>query len=467
MRRSRTWTVWFLACLTVLGGLLVVAKPTIASAADSKMYWVDAGTSKIQRANLDGTAVEDLVTSGLVDPRGIALDLDGGKMYVADQNGRILRANLDGTGLEAVVTGLGSARDIALDVAGLKMYWTDRGTQKIQRANLDGTDLEDLVSSGLVDPLGIALDIAGSKMYWTDFGTAKIQRANLNGTGVEDLVTAGLSIPNGIALDVAGGKMYWTDQGTNKIQRANLDGTGVEDLITAAATADPFGITLDLQDGKMYWTDTGDEKKIQRANLDGSGVEALITTGLGSPVGIALQLESNVTLTALAPAKLWLGVTNSDSNGRRIDLRVEVYKNADLIGEGQLLNRQVAGNALANSTEFNVPLSLIDGPVDLGPTDLLIVKVLVRRVGGSGNFGARLWYGNSIPPPTTKKGWSRFGATIDANGLLFYLRGGACPAAPCNLPLDTVPGTAGVASVQTATPAYLSFGAWSTTLAEP
>ena len=27
------------------------------------MYWVDQGTNKIQRANLDGTGVEDLLTS--------------------------------------------------------------------------------------------------------------------------------------------------------------------------------------------------------------------------------------------------------------------------------------------------------------------------------------------------------------------------------------------------------------------
>ena len=62
------------------------------------------------------------------------------------------------------------------------------------------------------------------KMYWPDSVTDKIQRANLDGSNVEDLVTAGLSDPDGIALDVAGGKIYWTDTLTDKIQRANLDG---------------------------------------------------------------------------------------------------------------------------------------------------------------------------------------------------------------------------------------------------
>ena len=44
------------------------------------------------------------------------------------------------------------------------------------------------------------------KMYWVDTGTAKIQRASLDGSNVEDLVASGLSYPDGIALDVAAGR---------------------------------------------------------------------------------------------------------------------------------------------------------------------------------------------------------------------------------------------------------------------
>ena len=105
-----------------------------------------------------------------------------------------------------------------------KLYWTDAGTDKIQRSNLDGSGVEDLVTTGLSGPVGIALDVSGGKMYWTDWLTDKIQRSNLDGSGVEDLVTTGLVSPDGIALDVSGGKMYWTDgtyefeSGGDKIQ---------------------------------------------------------------------------------------------------------------------------------------------------------------------------------------------------------------------------------------------------------
>ena len=55
-----------------------VSQPGVTLAAGlSKMYWTDAGTGKIQQANLDGSGLEDLVTT-VTRPRGIALDVSGG-----------------------------------------------------------------------------------------------------------------------------------------------------------------------------------------------------------------------------------------------------------------------------------------------------------------------------------------------------------------------------------------------------
>ena len=90
------------------------------------------------------------------------------------------------------------------------IYWTDYDTGKIQHVNLDGSNVQDLTTHGLRFPTGIALDVAGGKMYWTDmdfdpttdsFINGKIQRANLDGSNVEDLVP-GLRSPRGIALGI-------------------------------------------------------------------------------------------------------------------------------------------------------------------------------------------------------------------------------------------------------------------------
>ena len=260
----------------------------------SKLYWTDWGTDKIQRANLDGSGIEDLVTSGLNGPDGLSLDMVGGKMYWTDAGtAKIQRANLNSSGVEDLVSGLGIPYGLALDVAGGKMYWTDRQTNKIQRANLNGSGVEDLVTSGLTFPGGVALDVAGGKMYWTNSGARKIQRANLDGSGIEDLVTSGVRSPTGIALNVAGGKMYWTDRGTDKIQRANLNGSNVEDLVTSGLNS-PNGLALDVAGNKMYWADTG-TNKVQRANLNGSGVEDLVTSvnGLVDPSGLTVGIGAS------------------------------------------------------------------------------------------------------------------------------------------------------------------------------
>ena len=259
------------------------------------IYWTDSGTGKIQRANLDGSNVQDLVT-GLESPEYIAFDVAFGKMYWTDSGaGKIQRANLDGSNLEDLITGLVQPRGIALDVVGRKMYWTDGfiSAEKIRRAYLNGWGVENLVTRNLLFLVGIALDVVGRKMYWTAGG--KIQRANLDGSGVH-FVRGNLFAPEGIALDVVGGKMYWTDRG--KIQRANLNGSGVENLVTESQIGE--GIALDVAGGKMYWTDSG-TGKIQRANLDGSNVQNLVTTGLDSPSGIALALVSTPILAVSEP----------------------------------------------------------------------------------------------------------------------------------------------------------------------
>ena len=167
-----------------------------------------------------------------------------------------------------------------------KIYWADWTTDRIHRANRDGSQVEDVVT-GVVAPAGLAVDGAGGKLYWADRGTDKIQRSNLDGSQVEDLVTTGLVTPSGLALDAAGGKLYWTDSGADRIQRSNLDGSDVEDLVTTLLLT-PRGLAVDGVEGRVYWTDSG-RKRIKRCNLDGTAVEVLVSSGLGTPVVLALH----------------------------------------------------------------------------------------------------------------------------------------------------------------------------------
>ncbi|MGA1826495.1 MAG: C25 family cysteine peptidase [bacterium] len=210
-----------------------------------------------------------------------------GKIYWTDGGtGKVHRANLDGTGVEDVATGIVGKAGVALDVAARKMYWTDRAAGKIKRANLDGSGVEDLVG-GLSAPYTIALNVAGGKVYWSnDNNPDKIERANLDGTGFEQVI-GGTGFPKGIALDVAGGKLYWADaSGFGNISRSNLDGTGSENVVGFEGNV--AGIALDVAEGKMYWVNNG-TGSIRRDNLDGGGALDVLF-GLDSPYGIALDI---------------------------------------------------------------------------------------------------------------------------------------------------------------------------------
>ena len=266
--------------------------------ANAKIYYTDLfdGLSTqpiLNRIGWDGSGLTNLV-SGLSHPRGIALDVAGGKMYWTEPGIRaIRRANLDGTGIEFLLATADSAGGIALDVAAGKLYWTGGiSDPRVRRSNLNGTGVEDLITTGQIAPVGITIDTIRGKLYWTDLegslnGTGSIKRSNLNGSNVETLLT-GIDEANGVACDAVAGKIYWTETRSKKIQRANLDGTDLKDLVVGLLN--PTTISLDLVARKMYWTDSrgiGTGNRILKANLDGSNIETVVNGGF--PWGIAVD----------------------------------------------------------------------------------------------------------------------------------------------------------------------------------
>jgi hypothetical protein len=150
---------------------------------------------------------------------------------------------------------------------------------------------------------------------------------------------------------------------------------------------------------------------------------------------------------------LFMGVTNSDNNGRRINIKLEIFKNgtaaANKLTEGTLANVQVAGNAMNNATKFTVPISPM-GNVEFAENDILYAKISVQRVGGSGNFGVRFWY-NDDSVNSSSRAWSRIAK--GTTGSYYYFL--TCSS------LRTAPNDCGIANVLTATTSYQSFGTWS------
>ena len=256
------------------------------------VFWANSGAGKIQRADLDGSNIADLVT-GIGTVIDVAVDATNEKLYWTVENSKIQRANLDGTGVQDLVTGLGTRSFIALDVASNRLYWSEENSPgKLSRANLDGTNVQQLITDNNVIkyPKFLALDLTNNKIFYLSNETPNtdyiIRRANLDGTGVElsyipGLFTQGVA---GIAVDVGSSRIFWSGLHSGKIYRANLDGSVITEPISGQTQ--PMGIALDIVNAKIYWCSYS-QNKIQRANIDGSGVEDVVT-GLVSPYGITI-----------------------------------------------------------------------------------------------------------------------------------------------------------------------------------
>src|SRR5215210_3975233 len=185
MRNNILWTACAMA--------LALAAPARTHAVD--IYWTDDVAGLIQKGNTSGGPVQTILSraNGLSEPRGIALDVAGGKMYWADNGTNVIaRANLNGTGAETLISsGLNFPADVELDLVNRKVYWTDRDAGHIRRANLDGTLVEN-VRTGIPDAYFMELDVAGGKVYWSNADGPSIFRANVDGTGaIETVMSAG------------------------------------------------------------------------------------------------------------------------------------------------------------------------------------------------------------------------------------------------------------------------------------
>jgi hypothetical protein len=66
-------------------------------------------------------------------------------------------------------------------------------------------------------------------------------------------------------------------------------------------------------------------------------------------------------LTTLNPAKVWVGLKNSDAVGLRLDLLAEVFLHGTKVGEGQLCNVASGSSGFHNAKLNNIDLTRVAG----------------------------------------------------------------------------------------------------------
>lgn len=236
--------------------------------ADGKVYWLHGSTpGVIRRANLDGSSVE-IIASGLKNPRGLAIDPVGGKIYWAasppegNAGGIIQRKNVDGTGaIEEIYRNdpydpsfSKIGRPVVDHVNGYVYFGANN---VVRRVNLDGPPFaSEVVATGGSTITRVQVDVANGHLYWIDSDTISdcLVRVNLDNSGfavVQDMTpdqfgSSGLS---DLLLDRAGAKAYWADEirsdGTKLVQRCNLDGSGLETIRTTPSGWSPAALSFD------------------------------------------------------------------------------------------------------------------------------------------------------------------------------------------------------------------------------
>ncbi|XP_075921535.1 low-density lipoprotein receptor-related protein 4 isoform X1 [Petromyzon marinus] len=232
-----------------------------------KSFLIFARRTDIRMISFDVPYYADVVlplNGSLKNAIAIGVDSKQGKVYWSDSTlKKIGRANLDGSEQEDLITsGLVTTDGLAVDVQGRKLYWADTGTKRIEVANLDGSQRSVLIWQNLDSPRALALNHDSGYMYWTDWGeNAKIERAGMDGSERTTVIAHNLGWPNGLAVDRAGSQLIWADAHTERIEASDLNGNHRRTLVSPVQH--PYGLTLLGQ--HIFWTDW-QTRSVQRAD---------------------------------------------------------------------------------------------------------------------------------------------------------------------------------------------------------
>ncbi|CAH2989503.1 unnamed protein product [Chilo suppressalis] len=193
---------------------------------------------------------------------------------------KIYKAPIDEGTQRTVVIGeqLITSDGLAVDWIYNHLYWTDTGKNHIELSDLQGNMRKILIRDRLEEPRAIALNPLDGWMYWTDWGQVpKIERAGMDGSHRQTIVSYDVKWPNGLTLDLVRKRVYWVDAKMNTISSCNYDGTGRRVILYSTdVLRHPFSITT-FEDW-VYWTDW-DKTAVYRANkFNGKDVEAITST---------------------------------------------------------------------------------------------------------------------------------------------------------------------------------------------
>jgi DNA-binding beta-propeller fold protein YncE len=251
-------------------------------------------------------------------PDGVTVDHNNGFMYWTNMgptfksnDGSIERSRLDGsertTIIESGTIGVHTPKQLTIATKSGKLYWCDREGMKVMRCNLDGSDIQVLVSTGSTAEdkkdmcrwcVGITVDETNGYFYWSQKGPSKgsqgrIFRAKIDNPSQVDVVFINLPEPIDLEIDEETQTLYWTDRGDppkgNSLNRAFVGGTPKADAsereILAKRLHETIGLALDKKAATAYVTDLSGG--VYAVDLK-TKTKSVLFAELGDLTGIAL-----------------------------------------------------------------------------------------------------------------------------------------------------------------------------------
>ncbi len=119
-------------------------------------------------------------------------------------------------------------------------------------------------------------------MFFTDWGTQKIERASLNGYQRVAIVTSNLRWPNGIVLDRGNKRIFWVDGYYDRVESVDYNGNNRK-LHFQKSGIHPFDVTLIPP--FLFYTDWATNKVHKLDAITGKAMGDYSIQG-GQPMGI-------------------------------------------------------------------------------------------------------------------------------------------------------------------------------------
>jgi hypothetical protein len=275
------------------------------------LFWLQIETNAAYTANADGSGQKVFATgSPMSAPDGVAVDTKDGWVYVLNMgsvlggsnSGSLVRYKLDGSSPETIMPARSMAdgetfntgKQVSMDKVNRKLYMGDREGSKVWRCDMDGKNLEVLISGhDIQQVVGVSPDPIAKQFYFSDRNGKKLFRAGMempagkthaDRDDVELLYTdkAGNAMPLDIELDVKDRVMFWTDRQQNKVfsmpmdMPAGMDGNTRTDVKTVASgLTDVIGLGYDHEAKVLYATHSG---TVSSFKADGSDMPKRIGT---------------------------------------------------------------------------------------------------------------------------------------------------------------------------------------------